>query len=85
MELVLAQQIISEFLSEGKVRQIEENNKGLINQTFVIWVEEEKIKKYILQSVNTNVFTQHNLTLDNIIKIKKSISETPLHITFQHQ
>ena len=81
MELVLAQQIISEFFPEGKVIQIEENNKGLINQTFVIWIEEEKIKKYILQSVNTNVFTQHNLTLDNIIKIKKSISESsfPYH------
>ena len=81
MDLALAQQIISEFFSEGKVIQIEENNKGLINQTFVIWIEEEKIKKYILQSVNTNVFTQHNLTLDNIIKIKKSISESsfPYH------
>ena len=57
MELALAQQIISEFFSEGKVIQIEEINKGLINQTFVIWIEKEKIKKYILQSVNTNVFT----------------------------
>ena len=82
MELVLAQQIISEFLSEGKVRQIEENNKGLINQTFVVWIEKEKkIKKYILQSVNTNVFTNHYLTLENIIKIKKSISDSsfPYH------
>ena len=81
MELALAQQIISEFFPEGKVIQIEENNKGLINQTFVIWIGEEKIKKYILQSVNTNVFTKHNLTLDNIIKIKKSISKSsfPYH------
>ena len=82
MELALAQQIISEFFSEGKVIQIEENNKGLINQTFVIWIEKEKIKKYILQSVNTNVFTQHNLTLDNIIKIKKSISESSFPYQF---
>ena len=36
MELVLAQQIVSEFFSEGKVIQIEEINKGLINQTFVV-------------------------------------------------
>ena len=82
MELVLFQQIISEFFSEGKVIQIEEINKGLINQTFVIWIEEEKIKKYILQAVNTNVFTQHNLTLENIIKIKKSISESSFPYQF---
>ena len=83
MELVQAQQIISEFLSEGKVRQIEENNKGLINQTFVVWIEKEKkIKKYILQSVNTTVFTKHNLTLENIIKIKKSISESSFPYLF---
>ena len=82
MELVLAQQIVSEFFPEGKVIQIEENNKGLINQTFVIWIEEETIKKYILQSVNTDVFTHHNLTLDNIIKIKKSISESSFPYQF---
>ena len=82
MELILAQQIISEFLPEGKVIQIEENNKGLINQTFVIWLEEKKIKKYILQSVNTKVFTQYNLALKNIIKIKKSISESSFHYQF---
>ena len=45
MDLVLAQQIISEFFPMGKVIKIEENNKGLINQTFVVWIEKEKITK----------------------------------------
>ena len=82
MELELAQQIISEFFPKGKVMKIEENKQGLINQTFVIWIEEEKIKKYILQSVNTNVFKQYNLTLENIIKIKKSISKSSFPYQF---
>ena len=82
MELVIAQQIISEFFAGRKVIQIEENNKGLINQTFVIWIKEKGIKKYILQSVNTDVFTRHHLTLENIIKVKKSISESSFPYEF---
>ena len=76
MDIVLAQQIISEFLSEGKVIEIQENKEGLINQTFVIWVEDITVKKYILQSVNTSVFIQYHLALENIIEVKKSISKS---------
>ena len=75
MDIVLAQQIISEFLSEGRVIEIQENKEGLINQTFVIWVEDITVKKYILQSVNTSVFIQYHLALENIIEVKKSISK----------
>ena len=82
MDLALAQQIISDLLIEGKVIQIHENNKGLINQTFIIWVENENIKKYILQSVNTNVFTQYHLALENIIEVKKSISKSSFPYQF---
>ena len=81
MDLVLAQQIVLKLLNKGKVTQIQKNNEGLINQTFVIWVEDKNVKKYILQSVNTNVFSQYHLTLENIIKVKKSISKSsfPYH------
>ena len=40
MDLVLAQQIVLELLNKGKVTQIQKNNEGLINQTFVIWVDD---------------------------------------------
>ena len=46
MDLVLAQQIVLELLNKGKVTQIQKNNEGLINQTFVIWVEDKNVKKY---------------------------------------
>ena len=39
MDLIQSQKIVSQFLPKGQVLQIKEDEKGLINQTFIVWVE----------------------------------------------
>ena len=83
MELIQSQKIVSQFFPKGKVIQIKESDKGLINQTFIVWVENNfTLKKYILQSVNTAIFQNYKLTLENIIEVKKAITESSFSYSF---
>ena len=83
MELIQSQKIVSQFLPKGQVLQIKEDEKGLINQTFIVWVENNfTLKRYILQSVNTAIFQNYKLNLENIIKVKKVITESSFSYSF---
>jgi Ser/Thr protein kinase RdoA (MazF antagonist) len=58
---------IASFAFKGTLQKIEENHNGHINDTFVLtFVENEKIRHYILQRVNTNVFPRVNVVFNNI-------------------
>ena len=77
MDLNQSQKIISFFLPKAKVKQIQIHNQGLINQTFIVLIERNKIlERYILQSINKTIFNNHELNLLNIIEVKKVISES---------
>ena len=74
-------EIIKQFKFNGILDSIEENNQGNINKTYVLtFKEDEKIKKYLLQKINSNVFTEPYLVMKNIElvtnHIKKKLEES---------
>ncbi|MBC8464472.1 MAG: aminoglycoside phosphotransferase family protein [Bacteroidetes bacterium] len=70
MELKQAQQILDCFPLKGKVVDIQTNNEGLINQTFIVSVQSKSTNRWVLQSINTQVFPQYEQGLENILKVK---------------
>lgn len=60
-------QIAENFKLPGEIVAIEENHTGNINKTFIVSVKNnEEIKKYILQKINTTVFNEPYLLMQNI-------------------
>ncbi|MBQ8472604.1 MAG: phosphotransferase [Bacilli bacterium] len=73
-------EIIKHFKFSGNLIKIEENNQGNINKTYVLTYDDNKeIKKYLLQKINSNVFTEPYLVMKNIElvtnHIKKKLKE----------
>ncbi|MDG1797587.1 MAG: phosphotransferase [Flavobacteriales bacterium] len=73
MELELAQKILKRFEIDDAVMSINQNKTGLINQTFELSTQKNK---YILQELNTKVFPNYQLGLQNIILIKEWLKKT---------
>ena len=57
------EEIAQEFKLEGKIINIKENKTGNINKTYLIITDK---KKYILQKINTLVFNEPYLLMQNI-------------------
>lgn len=73
-------EIAKNFQFKGKLTQIEENNQGNINKTYILlYNDESKINKYLLQKINSNVFQEPYLVMKNIElvtnHIKKKLEE----------
>lgn len=73
-------EIIKQFKFNGILDSIEENNQGNINKTYVLtFQDDEKLNKYLLQKINSNVFTEPYLVMKNIElvtnHIKKKLKE----------
>lgn len=64
----MIEQIIEKFNINGKVINIEVNNSGIINNTYVATFEREDgtTKKYLIQKINTTVFTEPYKLMKNI-------------------
>ena len=64
----MLEEIISKFDIRGKLINIEENKSGNINNTYVATFEMEDgtIKKYLIQKINTTVFTEPYKLMKNI-------------------
>ena len=73
MELELAQKIFDHFKINDTVVAIRPNKTGLINQTFELSTQKNK---FILQKINTKVFPNYQLGLQNIILIKEWLKKT---------
>ena len=80
VELSQAQQIIDCFFPNGKVADIQTNNEGLINQTFIVCVQLASTSRWVLQSINTQVFQQYEQGLKNILKVKGWLEDS----NFEH-
>ena len=63
MELRFAQTILSKFKINDIIISVNQNKTGLINQTFELSTQKNK---YILQEINTKVFPNYQLGLQNI-------------------
>ena len=57
--------IAEQFIREGTVISVEELGAGNINQTFLVTID-GRLERFVLQQINTQVFKQPELVMDNI-------------------
>lgn len=60
----MLKEILNEFNFDGNIVNIESNNQGNINTTYVVTVDNGR--KYLLQKINTSVFTNPYVVMNNI-------------------
>ena len=68
MELNIIKDIFNYFIPGKEVQLINQNNNGLINDTYLI---QTAYKSYILQKLNTEIFSNYSRGLSNIQIVKK--------------
>ena len=74
------QQIIEQFECAGDIKECIPYGQGHINNTYrVIFEDNGEVKRYILQSINGNVFKEPEKVMENIVNVtswlKKKIQE----------
>ena len=64
----MIEKIVSKYNMSGKLINVEENNSGNINNTYVatFQMEDSTTKKYLIQKINTTVFTEPYKLMKNI-------------------
>ena len=68
-------EIASKFNFDGTFKRFEENNQGNINKTYILVYEKDgKEIKYLLQKVNSTVFTEPYLVMRNIELVTNHIN-----------
>ena len=65
--------IVSRFATEGTVADIRPLGNGLINDTYKVSTKEANAPDYVLQRVNTTVFTDVDMLMDNIAAVTRHI------------
>lgn len=65
-------EIANNFKFKGNLIKIEENNQGNINKTYILTYDHNK---YLLQKINSNVFTEPYLVMKNIELVTKHIKK----------
>ena len=72
--------IAEKFEFQGTLTNIEENNQGNINKSYILTYKDKEERKYLLQKINSNVFTEPYLVMKNIElvtnHIKKNLKKT---------
>jgi len=72
----MLEKILENYNIKGKLIKIEDNNSGNINKTFVATFVDNKIeKKYLVQKINTTVFTEPYKLMKNIEGITSFIKK----------
>jgi len=82
LELIEINKIVKQFFPTEEVIAFSTNDKGLINQTFVVSVGKVNTKQFILQSINTAVFPLYEKGLQNIILVKKELQQSDFSYSF---
>ena len=65
--------IVSSFATESTVADIRPLGNGLINDTYKVSTKEADAPDYVLQRVNTTVFTDVDMLMDNIVAVTRHI------------
>jgi hypothetical protein len=60
------QQVATKFSPHEQVAEVREHGNGNINDTFLVTIEKPKREQFILQRINTRVFTRPHLIIDNL-------------------
>ena len=73
----MIENIIDKFAFEGELDSYKTSGSGLINVTYTLCflLPGGKIRKYILQKINTDIFTKPEALMDNIEKVTGYIRE----------
>ena len=82
MELKEINNIVKQFILNENVITFSKNDKGLINQTFVVSVGKKDTKQFILQAINTTVFPFYEKGLENIILVKNQLTKSAFPYEF---
>ena len=67
--------IASKFKFIGTLTNIEENNQGNINKSYILTYQNGSEKKYLLQKINSNVFQEPYLVMKNIELVTNHIKK----------
>ena len=68
--------IIEKFKFQGTLMHIEENNQGNINKSYILTYKDNDVeRKYLLQKINSNVFTEPYLVMKNIELVTNHIKK----------
>ena len=67
--------IARQFVKKGKVVGVRELGDGNINQTFLVTVNSETNYYFVLQQINTQVFTQPELVMNNIQTLANHVNQ----------
>ena len=74
--------VADQFKPEGKVIEIEEHGNGNVNDTFLVTLDAKGEKHFILQRINTQVFRQPELVMQNMRTfsehVAKRLQQVPL-------
>lgn len=66
----MIKKILENYEIPGKLESIKEYNVGNINKTYIIEYDNEgKIEKYLVQKINTLVFNNPYILMENIEKV----------------
>jgi thiamine kinase-like enzyme len=76
LELRAVNKIVKQFIPAEDVIAFSTNDKGLINQTFVVSVGKINTKQFILQAINTAIFPLYEKALENIILVKNKLQKS---------
>ena len=72
----MIKKIINNFNLKGDFVNVKTINSGIINNTFVITMNDNgNEKKYIIQKINTTVFTEPYKLMKNIVQDTNLIDE----------
>ena len=73
----MLEQILEKFNIEGKLIDCKKNNSGNINKTYVATFEREDgtKRKYLIQKINTKVFTEPYKLMKNIENVTKHLKK----------
>jgi len=82
LELIAVNKIVKQFIPNEDVVAFSTNDKGLINQTFVVSVGKVNTKQFILQSINTAIFPLYEKGLENIILVKNELQKSEFSYNF---
>ena len=71
--------IANQFRSPGKLIDIQEYGQGNINNTFLVTLDSTEQKHFILQRINTQVFRQPELVMQNICTFSSHVQQKLAH------
>lgn len=75
--------IANQFQFQGKVTDIQEYGHGNINNTFLVTLDNSEEKHFILQRINTQVFSQPELVMQNICTFSNHVRQKLAHNAHQ--